>query len=317
MIIILTLILALIAIKLNKYIRKYDKYIMILLIILSIISASTNFELFTLGYLGLAFYIVVMYAGSFPKGSKLYKKLRSVRKEYAIYGFITLVPHFGIYIYSYINNLIDIEYFGLIAFIIMIPLFIISFKFIKRKINIKTWFKIQKLSYIVYLLIYIHLMLVASNENQIIYSIIFITYTTFKLYNYTFKNIPFLKYLLITSVLLVAIKLLVNLDNISANTYTISNIDTTLIEDGTYTGYGTGYHGLQTKVEVTISNGTIIDIDILSYGSTEPHHGMDYYLAAEQIVQDIIEAQTINVDSISGATSTSHGILEAVSDALE
>lgn len=87
--------------------------------------------------------------------------------------------------------------------------------------------------------------------------------------------------------------------------------------DGTYDGEGTGYDGGTTKVRVTISDGKIARIDLLSNEDTEEY----FNLAKETLIGDgtsgtIITKQTTNVDAVSNATYSSRGIIEAVRDAL-
>jgi uncharacterized protein with FMN-binding domain/NAD-dependent dihydropyrimidine dehydrogenase PreA subunit len=82
--------------------------------------------------------------------------------------------------------------------------------------------------------------------------------------------------------------------------------------DGTYSGTGMGFRG-QTKVTVTVDNGNITDVTTVSY-EDDP----EYFARAEKtIVSEIIGGQKANVDSVSGATFSSRGIIQAVSAALE
>ncbi len=81
--------------------------------------------------------------------------------------------------------------------------------------------------------------------------------------------------------------------------------------DGVYTGTGTGLRG-DTKVSVTVENGKITDITIVSYEDDEQF----FTKAQDTVISEIIESQGIDVDTVSGATFSSNGIIEAVSDAL-
>lgn len=83
-------------------------------------------------------------------------------------------------------------------------------------------------------------------------------------------------------------------------------------EDGTYTGSSQGFGG-EIKVKVTVSGGKISAIDI-----TEASGEDEAYLSmAEDIVKTILDKQTTDVDTISGATYSSTGIKNAVGQALE
>lgn len=83
-------------------------------------------------------------------------------------------------------------------------------------------------------------------------------------------------------------------------------------KDGTYTGEAQGFGG-PVEVEVIIENGKISEINITS---AEKEDGA-YLSMAEDIIPTIIEAQSADVDTISGATFSSTGIKEAVTQALE
>ena len=66
-------------------------------------------------------------------------------------------------------------------------------------------------------------------------------------------------------------------------------------------------------MEVLIEDGTIHEINILQADDED-----DAYLnTAEAILEDIISAQSAEVDTVSGATFSSLGIRDAVTDALE
>ena len=84
-----------------------------------------------------------------------------------------------------------------------------------------------------------------------------------------------------------------------------------LYEDGTYTGSGTGFRGT-TNVSVTVEGGYITDITIVSYQDDTPY----FNRAQSSVLPDIIDTQGIDVDTVSGATFSSNGIIEAVADAL-
>ena len=82
-------------------------------------------------------------------------------------------------------------------------------------------------------------------------------------------------------------------------------------EDGVYTGSSNGYGG-EITVQVTVENGQIIDIGILSApGETDL-----YFSLAQSLLDTVKRAQTWDVDTVSGATYSSRGILGAVRNAL-
>lgn len=85
-----------------------------------------------------------------------------------------------------------------------------------------------------------------------------------------------------------------------------------LYKDGTYEGTGTGYAG-DIKVQVIVKNGVISSIEI-----TETSDDPAYLNMAKELTDIIIDGQTTEgVDTISGATFSSRGILDAVGEALK
>ena len=82
------------------------------------------------------------------------------------------------------------------------------------------------------------------------------------------------------------------------------------LTDGTYTGSARGYKSVIT-VQVTISGGKITDIQVVSQGDDEP-----YFSNARAVIQRVISSQSMNVDTVSGATYSSTGILVAIKNAL-
>ena len=81
--------------------------------------------------------------------------------------------------------------------------------------------------------------------------------------------------------------------------------------DGTYTGSGTGFGGTIT-VQVTLEDDTITAVSVVS----APGEDSAYLSQGENVINSIISEQSTDVDTISGATFSSTGILEAVNDAL-
>jgi len=81
--------------------------------------------------------------------------------------------------------------------------------------------------------------------------------------------------------------------------------------DGTYTGSGSGYRGT-TQVQVTVSNGYITDITVLSTDDDARF----FNSAESSVISQILSSQSVSVDTVSGATFSSNGIIAAVTDAL-
>ena len=82
--------------------------------------------------------------------------------------------------------------------------------------------------------------------------------------------------------------------------------------DGTYEGEAEGFGGMIT-VQVTVENGQMTDLSILSADGEDSA----YLSNAKDIIPKILEAQSADVDTISGATFSSTGIKNATAEALE
>ena len=90
-------------------------------------------------------------------------------------------------------------------------------------------------------------------------------------------------------------------------TVAIGNKD---LKDGVYTGSGQGFNG-PIRVRVTISKGSITNVEILSHSDDNPYFGR-----ARAVISKILGKPNKSVDTVSGATYSSRGILDAVRNAL-
>ena len=82
-------------------------------------------------------------------------------------------------------------------------------------------------------------------------------------------------------------------------------------KDGVYYGTGEGYKG-DVKVAVVIENQKIQYILIM-----ENEDDKEYFTKAKGVLEDVLKYQRTDVDTVSGATYSSNGILEAIKNALE
>lgn len=82
-------------------------------------------------------------------------------------------------------------------------------------------------------------------------------------------------------------------------------------KDGTYTGSAQGFGGTIT-VQVTLASDEITDIQVTSASGEDSA----YLSQGEGVISSIISAQSTDVDTVSGATFSSTGIINAVVDAL-
>lgn len=82
------------------------------------------------------------------------------------------------------------------------------------------------------------------------------------------------------------------------------------LSDGVYYGSGEGYQSTIT-VAVTVSSGKITDVRVVSHADDAA-----YVARAQKLIPSIISQQTADVDTISGVTYSSKGIIAAVKDAM-
>lgn len=98
-----------------------------------------------------------------------------------------------------------------------------------------------------------------------------------------------------------SIMALENEDDGSASTYM----------DGVYEGTGIGFGG-DITLSVTIAEGKISQVEIVSADAEDPA----YFDMAKVLTDSIVEAQSSEVDTVSGATYSSNGIRDVAADAL-
>lgn len=97
----------------------------------------------------------------------------------------------------------------------------------------------------------------------------------------------------------------------SASSTGSAAIEIASLADGVYSGTGTGFRG-DVVVSVTVANGQITSITVESYVDDAPY----FSRAQSGVVDEILSQQRIDVDTVSGATFSSNGIIEAVANAL-
>ena len=88
----------------------------------------------------------------------------------------------------------------------------------------------------------------------------------------------------------------------------ISNVDILNIADGTYAG-SCKVFPLTAEVKVTVKNHEITEIELVE-------HKNGRGASAEVIPNKVLEAQTLGIDTVSGATYSSKVILKAIENAL-
>lgn len=83
------------------------------------------------------------------------------------------------------------------------------------------------------------------------------------------------------------------------------------VTDGTYTGTAEGFGG-EVSVTITVSGGVITAVDAVGDSETESVG----QAALPDLAQAILDAQSPNIDGVSGATVTSEAVMAAAKDAM-
>ncbi len=98
-----------------------------------------------------------------------------------------------------------------------------------------------------------------------------------------------------------------------ARSLPLNAVDFSMLNDGTYHGAYEGgmYKWRANECQVTVSSGKVTDIQML--GSGDPGGKNTQH---EVLYDRVIQAQSLQVDTISGATLTSKAYLQAVENAL-
>lgn len=89
----------------------------------------------------------------------------------------------------------------------------------------------------------------------------------------------------------------------------IEAIDLASVQDGTFQGEFS-YGGFTYEVAVAVKDHRIQTIDILKNRDTK------HAKQAEGVVPEVLSAQSVNVDVVTGATTTSKALLKAIEQAL-
>ena len=217
---------------------------------------------------------------------------------------------------------------SLVMIVLLIPLTLTSFMVIRKKMNPKKWKSLQRLSYIFYGLLFIHISMIFSISiakghlstlfDLTVYAIIYIAYLICRAKKYEKQRVLCILFMVLICALYIPIAVMgfKGSKTQKENVTTEENVSTkassdAAYKDGTYEGSATGYSG-QMTVSVTVSCCKITEINIVDTGDDE-----EYLIDAKDVIPQIIEKQSTEVDAVSGATHSSKGIINAVAKALE
>ncbi|SHJ21158.1 FMN-binding protein [Pseudobutyrivibrio xylanivorans] len=299
-----------------------------------------------------AFFAIVMYAGAFPNRSLGAKTFIPLRGPLSIIASINGLGHSVAYGLSYYKkalngfselstSLIIFIVLSTIMTLIMIPLFITSFVSVRRKMKAVTWKKLQRMAYIFYALLFVHVMMLmvppalkgskGYDITVFVYVFIYLSYLVCRLAKATgatAEKLPRKQMVLVSLSLLVATSTVAVInaniekpeekpDEKLASEKIEQTTDlsaTNTLKDGTFTGEGMGNNGT-IAVEVTITGGEISDIVFTKFSDDAEY--FDVEKDGKEMIDQVLQAQSADVDTIAGATYSSEGFLAAVKDALK
>jgi uncharacterized protein with FMN-binding domain len=101
--------------------------------------------------------------------------------------------------------------------------------------------------------------------------------------------------------------------NTSTSTPTSSN---PTYKNGTFTGQVENVYYGNVQVQVTISSGSISNINVLQYPNDNPTSNYISTQAISMLKSEVIQAQSSNVNMISGASYVSSGFIQSLQTAL-
>lgn len=290
---------------------------------------------FARGGLAGGLFVLVMVAGAFPNGSVPSRRLMPIRGPLSILASILTLGHNAAYGKTYFTllftspaqlplNQLLAAICSVVMLLIMLPLFVTSFQRVRRKMAPKKWKALQRLAYGFYALLYCHILLLslplalagngAYQLTVFVYSAVFLSYAVCRVLKAAARRKKTLSTLprrqLGSAACCVAAVLVVVLCLPAKGMASGAEASAGGYKDGVYSGSAMGLNA-QIAVSVTVQDNTITDIVIDSHREDEP-----YFTDALAVIDDILDTNSVEVDTVTGATYSSGGILDAVADAL-
>ena len=310
------------------------------------------------GVLAGSLFIWVMLAPVLPKSFSGRKTIYLLRGEMAICASLITLAHNLAFGGKYFGALflgqghislmeLHAAIVSCLMILLLIPLTITSFQAVRRKMQAKSWKKLQNWSYLFYLLLYLHIFFIYQGAlirgkgdyffTLMLYSFIFGFYGFLRIRQYRIqkegkekKTFPLLRIGGILPIVCIFLSgfysagkyraaLEANVDKIRAQETVAeskesaeANSASGTYKDGEYFGKASAYNG-NVEVKVTISGGKMTAIDIVKTKDDEEY----FFDAQKKVIPEILEKQSTDVDAVAGATTSSEGIAHAVEKALE
>ncbi len=360
--------------------KKHANLFYILAAVLSIVVTVFDFRgapsflqnyvigLFSRGALATALWCVVMWTGALPNGSTLMKAFMPIRGELSILAAILTLGHNMGYGKTYFVRLftdpgsmkptqVTAGILSLLMLAIMIPLTILSFPMIRKKLSAKKWKQIQRTAYLFYAMLYAHIMVLfvpmaragrlSYQISVCVYSLVFIAYAVFRVrkaiskkHTVNGKLSSRLSGAIVVAGMLVVL-LLIQSPKFAETTAPVDSqpatMETTTVSPETEADveadaaettadipvqslYKDGTYTASAygyDGDITVTI-TIANDTIVAIDAQSAEEDLWYFEQAETPVIDaILTTQSTTVDAVSGATYSSKGIMQAVEKALQ
>lgn len=130
------------------------------------------------GFLGYGLMLVVMFVGILPNRWTLARNIKKNRGVYSILSFLLISPHAALHVFGVLDG---INLFGIVAYVLMVPLTVISFQLVRREMDPRDWRNVQKAAYIIYLSLFVHVIWVGDWFDKIVYAVLATLYVNNKL----------------------------------------------------------------------------------------------------------------------------------------
>ena len=302
---------------------------------------QTMANVFLQGGLAGALFIFVMYAGAVPDKSTFRRAVMPIRGQLSILASILTLGHniaygktYFVYLFTQASslrlNVLLAALCSIVMILIMLPLFITSFLCIRKKMQPKKWKRLQRLAYIFYALMFVHVLLLNTTSaregkwtailNITLYSLLFLVYASLRLCRWAQKSGHegwTAAIQLLCSALMIGGLVLIFMPIHSEETVVQPAAKEIYQEpdawvDGKYKGDAIGYNGRLT-VSVVVKDGKISRAVCTGNVEDEPY----ITDAIDGVLGAMVEKNTTNVDTVSSATTTSDALIEAVRKALD
>jgi DMSO/TMAO reductase YedYZ heme-binding membrane subunit len=160
-------------------------------------------------------FTVVMFIGVLKDKSALHRYLMPIRAELSIVACLFSLGHVVVFINVFYQRLMfypsTLSVFQILAvvcsvvfLVLMIPLLITSFKWVRQKINQRSWKRLQRLAYVFYGLLYLHVVLflaptltthsIATIVNVGAYTVVVALYAVLRVHRYRVDSSPLTLY---------------------------------------------------------------------------------------------------------------------------